>query len=907
MIALRLTLLFLVMLGAACSNDLISDLLEQAETAEAAGDLSAAIDHYRVAAEHAPKNGFIRWRLGKSLLMVRKGEEAEMVIRAAEWLGAGAERTLPALAQALYLQDKYDEVFRLTPEGLDATNTSILLAYKARSHVALDQLEAAEDLLKQADQLSPYAPEVAFAHAELSAAQNDVDDAIDYLRRVVMVEPDYLYVLGLYGQIAELRGDEQEAERYYTQAIERNFDFWRDRLHRGQLYLAQHKYTEALADAEALLASAPERPQAQMFAYRTIAALGQLNRAAEILQTLIGRQPEHVEARYELARIELRRGRESSAESLVRAVHTLAPDHRPARKLLAALLMRKGDNAGAEKLLRPGEGAFFGDSESTRLLAVSLLQQNKLEEAQRIARELVAEMEDADALALTEAIATIGTTEEQAGVSSMTALLSIDAIDLDGPRLPDSARSRSVANAADVEAAPAARLLDQARSHLISGDHSAAIATLESVLAEEPNNLEALQGLAALAIAHDAGVDVESALARAFEIEPDNVQVLELSAEHAEAKEDWPRYVSTIERILAQHPARNDLRAGLAMHYLMRDSSPDRAMQLLSGHEDSTSADLQAVLAETYYQQNRLQAAMERFHALRVIAPAYTASYLRLAAIYRVKGNMGGVQAMLRRMVKMAPHDEYANLARARLFAVDDDIAAAEQRLDASRLPDDDPEVIRTRLLIAQQTDRPERFKQLASQLWLSEKSVSALRYYTRALRESGAWDESIDLLSEWTQKHPDDVNALADLAAGYAATAQHNEKVRILEHLVKIDPNNAKSLNNLAWSLRALDPERAERLARRASELDPRSPQIADTLVAVLAQNQRYPDAIQLASNAIRNSVRPSRLLLRRAELFLIAGQADDALSDLRSIDPSGMPDTAKERRMHLLHALRN
>ena len=128
---------FAALLGPGCSQEDPSGLLSLAASAIATGDARTAARHYQDAATLSPSDSYIRWQLAKTLLTIRDGSGAEKQIRAATRLGIDDERTRPALAHALFLQGKYDEILDLSIGGFGKLPAAKILAYQVRAHSEL--------------------------------------------------------------------------------------------------------------------------------------------------------------------------------------------------------------------------------------------------------------------------------------------------------------------------------------------------------------------------------------------------------------------------------------------------------------------------------------------------------------------------------------------------------------------------------------------------------------------------------------------------------------------------------------------------------------------------------------------------------------------------------------------------
>ena len=291
-----LLVVFAALLGPGCSQEAPSDLLSLAASAIATGDARTAARHYQDAATLSPSDSFIRWQLAKTLLTIRDGSGAEKQIRAATRLGIDDERTRPALAHALFLQGRYDEILDLSIGGFGKLPAAKILAYQVRAHIELGNLVAAQALLTKATKLSRYSADVFFAQAELAFAHDDQQSALEALQKVQLVERDYPYAPARLGEIAMARGDAASAERYFSEATELHYGPWQDRLNRGIARLQQGKHEQAREDAEALLAQLPDEAEVQLFADRAFADKDDPARAQDALERVVELRPDQAPA-----------------------------------------------------------------------------------------------------------------------------------------------------------------------------------------------------------------------------------------------------------------------------------------------------------------------------------------------------------------------------------------------------------------------------------------------------------------------------------------------------------------------------------------------------------------------------------------------------------------------------------
>jgi tetratricopeptide (TPR) repeat protein len=108
--------------------------------------------------------------------------------------------------------------------------------------------------------------------------------------------------------------------------------------------------------------------------------------------------------------------------------------------------------------------------------------------------------------------------------------------------------------------------------------------------------------------------------------------------------------------------------------------------------------------------------------------------------------------------------------------------------------------------------------------------------------------DASERLIQQSIANRADDFRA--QLAAGelYSALGKHEKARDAYEKCLSLKPNTTVALNNLAYlySEQLQQPERGVTLARKARQLDPATPAIADTLGLALFRVRDYPAALE-------------------------------------------------------------
>lgn len=117
------------------------------------------------------------------------------------------------------------------------------------------------------------------------------------------------------------------------------------------------------------------------------------------------------------------------------------------------------------------------------------------------------------------------------------------------------------------------------------------------------------------------------------------------------------------------------------------------------------------------------------------------------------------------------------------------------------------------------------------------------------AYRRKGDINKAIDVFRRASQANPNDVTSLLQLGLLMEGTGHRDQAKPIYEQILRIDPSHPVALNNLAFAKaeEGVDLDEALRLAQKARQAMPNSPDIADTLGWVYVRKQLTPEAIRI------------------------------------------------------------
>ncbi len=913
--SILLTISITVIIGSSgCSGPSLDELLQQSEQAVQSNDYRAAIILLKNAAQAHPDNALVRWRLGELLLALQDGATAEKEFRRAEQLGLGINATHPALAEALTLQGKREEVTDLPTQGLNPQAEATVLAYKAQAYNALNNSVDAKNVLAQALSRDSDSADVVFARAVLALADRDFGLATKAINEVEKIDPAYRYAPSVRGAIALQQNDFLAAETAFSIALERRSNWWEDLLNRGRSRYHQNKFDAALEDAHALRTRLPGNAEVQLFLSQVLLKKNDKTGAKEALEISYNIDPTNFLTNYLLARIELADGNRNRGEDLARAAYNLSPSFVPGRKLLAAIFLSGNQGGDAESLIKPVVEALPSDFDAKRLLLKSLLQQKRFHEAALLGQQIEQHRPNSIDNKLDTAIALVRSEELESGLKMLQEAIEKEPKNLEVASmlvatLTEHRSAEHTLRVVDRLARNAPNSINlrllQAQTYLSFGRDSDAAAILDHVLQLDPGNVAAVK---AYLLATQKTGDTAIAAARvdsALNELPRNTDLLLLRAQIARDEQDWPMLVQSLEQAIRVDQANHAAAGILAGYYLDVEKDYERALDTLVGVDDSDHPIVQDVLARAYFRAGDFDQSLIANERLSKLAPADVNVQMRLVALHEITGNVGKMRDALNSVINLAPDNDSANIAHARLLSMEGRNEEATRVLETVQLPEEDPEILRTKIQIALASGKSKEAIKLAEKLWWHQKDLPSLLGLSRIYAITGDNQLAIALLESWLRDHPRDIGAMMDLAAHYRKAGRITDNQAVLKRILTIDPGNSPAMNNLAWELRDSNTQQALDYARKAHQIEPNSLDILDTLTEVLTHNRSYDEAIRYASKAIDISDNPAPILLRRAEIYVLAGNLDLASMDLQAIVTSDLPESYQLRKNKLTDSL--
>lgn len=900
----------------------------------AQGDLKAAAIELKNALQGMPDSGDARYHLGRLYFEQGDFASAEKELRKARELGvreAGLDplyaRTLLAVREA---QRVLDEVYPL--ESLPNDTRAAVLALRARAHLMLDDLNAAQASLQEADDVMPEHPETLVTRAYLALADTDkgnlkpidqpmtdlpkqASEALANVDKAIAKSPERVEFLLLKADLLHATKQRQPAVQAYGQVLQKEPKNERALRARAQVYLELGDLDKAEGDLKALLQQQPKDIYGRYLRAYVDFKRAKAQQANDSLQEVLQQAPNFLPGHLLAGATNIQLGKRDAARNHLDKVLAAAPQHPLARKLMAATAADMGDLSKARELI-----ASFGEAEedsfSHAIKGVIALRQGDYSEARKNLEQVTGAAASNVQYLTDLAASRLGSGDEKGAIAALTKASELD-VDNTQP---------------DV-------LL--VMTHLREKQYDQAMQVVNRLEKQRPKDplVHNLRG--AIHVAQNDITIARAAFSKALELKPDyfpaasNLALMDVKDNAVAAAR------GRFQKLLQHNP--KEYRAWMALAAFDLQARDENAY--LKDLESAKKADEKAPQPRVQlirYWLGKKDPAKALVEARSALDATGRAEFNELIGIAQAAlGDHPNAVATFGKWAETHPQNPLAHFRLAQEQAAMQDMAAALKTLDkALALRSDFVEaaVLKSVLLgqsgklqegikIARdlQTRQPKQaagFLAEADLLMQGKQYSEAARLYargaqlagngtplvlaSRVLSQAGQAAEGEKLLSDWLQSNPKDVvvrHQLAQMQLNSKRLPQAAENYRIL---TRANPRDLVAYNNLAWILGELGDKDALTVAEQAYKLEPNSANTMDTLGWILVNTGQAGRGLDLIRQAVAKA--PNALEIRWHLVGALAksGDRQQARQELERLMDTGFVIPKDEKSRQLLDALR-
>lgn len=908
-----------LLLTTSCTGESPEQQVKSAKDYLQKNETRAATIQIKNALQKNPDFAEARFLLGNILLKEGNIGDAEIEFRKAlaakhpdQLVIPELARTMLMLGQAKKLVDEFGKSTFEQPAANASLQTTLASAY-----VALGKPDLAQAALNAALSAEPdYAP-AALATARRKAAARDFDSALRTTEEVIAKDPRNADAWKLKGDILLYAQDKIDAAlAAYRKSTEVDPKFGPGHTATLTLLMQQGRLEEATKQLEKLKTIAANRPQTMYFEAQLAYQKKDYKLARAICQQLLRFAPDNPAILQLAGSVELQLNSMVQAEIFLTRATQAAPDLAQARELLIATYLRSGQSAKALVALNDATGK---DGLAPRMFALAgevYLQNGDAKRAEEyFAKALKLDPDNtrkraALAIAHLAGGQTDTAFEELEGIAGsnkdITADLALISAHLRQKEFDKALSAIDRLEAKQPDQPLAANL--RGRVQLATNDRAGARKSFERALTIDPSYLAAATSLAALDMADGKVLDAkrrfESLLARNPKSGPALLELARIADASGAGKEEVAVLLS---KAADANPDDVAPRLILIQFFLgINDSKRAIAAAQSAVASLPNSPELLEALGRAQQVSGELNQAIATYTKLVTLNSLSPGPHIRLAEAYMANKNNPAAEQSLRKALEIQPdmlqaqrgliildlgqqkYQEAMKVARTIKaqrpnapigFLMAGDIAVAQKSWDLAETE------YRSGLQLGASTDMASR---LYSVLIISGRSVDADKFSLK-----------------WLGEHPRDVAFLsqrADLAIARTdfAAAEKNYLA-----VLKIQPDSAIALNNLAWVTGQLHKADAVGYAEKANELAPNQPAFMDTLAMLLAEKNEYVRAIELLVKALDIQPSNSSLRLHLAKLYIKAGDKTKARIELDSLTKPDATSPVQSEASALLKTL--
>ncbi len=893
-------LLFSAML-LACGDELTSeDHLKSATAFLEKSDAVSATIELKNALKKDVNNARARALLGKLYFEDGAYEDAEKELSRALSLGVDVAIVSPVLSQVLLGLGEYKRLDTLSLDGLDPQNRSTVQAAKGLSMIYRRDLVAAAEIIEAAMQNEPTSPYAQVAAARLAMEKEEYDDARRQLKDIFAKDPTYAPAWSLLGDLESAQRQPQQAEIAYTKVIEYATNSFEARANRAMMRIYQNNFVGAYQDLVAVGQShgavSSSHPGVQFAWGLYYLQNKQLDPAARAFEQASQFSDAYPQSLYYLAAINLEQGLLELAKTNAYEFLGLVPGSVVGTKLVAKLELGKKNYAKAEKLLLPLIAERPDDAEAMNLLASALLAQGKSGEGVELLAK-VAELhpDSAEAKArLGAGFLSVGS--EELGIKTLQSILakdpSYEQADilivlnyLRHDKVAEAVRAAQEYQSRNPDSATSYDLLG--RAYLANNEKEPARAAFTKAMELRPGDPGAGDGLADFAVADKDYETARMYYQQVLQHNPDHIQThMKIAASYAvEGKEQ--AMLDSLEATLVAYPRSMEPRLVKARYFIAKGQL-EKVTPLFEEltDEQKKHPDALVTLAGFELAGGRYNQALGTLEKLIDDYPNVSQYHYMRSKAYAGLGDIEKFSAELQRTVELDPNHFYAKIAQARLAMLSNNMDLFEERLaELSATAPDNPDVVKLKVAAAQKKGDTKTAIQLLESLYKREPTTGNVLALAAHRQSGGDISGAIEQLQHWVADHSDDVIVREKLAEVYASNNQIGGAVYQYREILKIDPNHAIALNNLAWYLLHEDPKQALAYAETALELSPDSSSILDTLAVVQLKNNSVLEARRTIDRAVALAPNSPEMRFHEAQVRAAEGDKQGAVKALNTL----------------------
>jgi cellulose synthase operon protein C len=350
--------------------------------------------------------------------------------------------------------------------------------------------------------------------------------------------------------------------------------------------------------------------------------------------------------------------------------------------------------------------------------------------------------------------------------------------------------------------------------------------------------LNTLSGLAELELARGDSAAARATQQKMIVLAPDGALAAVLDARLMLVEGKTSEAVSALQELITRHTGFDEVRVALASAQLAAGNL-QQAMQLAGEiAQKNPNANSVKLAADILRELARAKADTEEY-------------WLSSAGVHVALGQPAMARIALKTAQTFAPQSVRPMSSLIQLEVRTGNLVEA-QRL-ATSLAAKEPNNPNSLALLAEVYRSLKQYPKAAAtleRLWSQQPSVATALALARARREGKLGNEA-GALKAWVDANPNDYRMRGAYADALRQAGENRAGITEFEAVVAAAPESAAALNNLAWMYYLEKDPRALPMAKRAWQLSPRVPNVADTYGWLLVESGAVREGLNVLETA--------------------------------------------------------
>lgn len=863
---------------------------------------AAAVIQLKNALEGNPSLAEARALLGEALLQGGDARGALIELGKAKELGFKDDKIEPLIAQAMLGLSQFSKVISEFSEAKPASSAAWadLQASLAVANSATGNAAKALELANAAVAADASNLRAQLIRVRLVAAASGPGEGLSAVEAVLAKSPQSDDGWQVKGDLLSLQGKADAAMEAYRKAIALNKAHVLAHVGAFHLLLAKKDLAGAKVEVDALQGVRGGAGQVKLLTALLALERNDLDTARDNMQALIKAASDDVRVTHLAGVVAFRRGELLEAADYLGKTIQIDPSFEQARVLLAQTQLRAGEPGKALSTLQPLLVDSSSNAAALSVAAEAYLQTGDTQRAQgaftKISKLNPNDVPSRAALALMD----IGKGRVEQGVAALKALSASDASPVADLALVTTFMQRKDWDQAlkSIEALER-KTPDSAgpsnlrgRVELIRGNQTKAIEAFEAALKLDPAYFPAAATLAALDMESKRPEAAKTRFEKVLAVNPKSLAAnMALIGLRDQAGADKEELVAALEKLIKQMPS--EPRPRLALIELQLRRHQVKAALAAATEAAAALPDNPSVvrhLAGTQAMAGDYNQAISTYNKLIALQPKAPEPLMLLAQVYAARGDKKASGQATERALKLKPGYQPAQRALIANELAAGNFAEAQRLADAMKMlyPNDPLVYSIVGDIAAVKKDWPAATLNYRAALNLLPQADVAIKLH-RVLIGAGKQPEAKQFEADWLAAHPKDLKFLVYSADATLLLLNYDLARDRYLSVLKLQPDNANVMNNVAWLLNRNKDPQALGYAEKAIKLAPNNPEYLDTLAQIQASSGRLDKAIEIQKKVVDLSPDHATHRLHLAQYYVKADRKEQAREQLRRLAELG------------------